>query len=86
MIGTMTRTGRIIDFGEISIGSPFYYMERFWVRTARTAGTELHATNVSRRSHQNISSCSFEDRDDETPWDEPAKGWLKVEEVEFVFG
>lgn len=82
MIGTITRTGRTIPFNEISIGSPFFFMEKFWVRTARTAGTELHTTNVSRRAHQHISSCSFEERDDNG---DPT-GWIEIEEVEITFG
>lgn len=75
-----------VRFDEISIGSPFYFLERFWVRTAYMAGTEFKSTNVSLKTRQTVSTCTFRVQ----PFDEEyhefyvdqSSGWFMVQAVE----
>ncbi len=55
----LRRTGRMVEFLSISIGSPFWAHNRFWVRTNREVGTELRTTNVSQETKRGVSSCNF---------------------------
>ncbi len=71
-MSSITRTAKMVPFDTISIGSPFYYMDRLWVRTGFESATELHSTNIPRETQRHISTCAFiEDGE-----------WLMVETVE----
>ena len=81
MIATLTPTGETVPFGEIAIGRPFFHRDRFWVRTGRTAGTDIGDGPGS------YGSCTFlvtEDMLGDGP--DGKVGWIDVERVAVTCG
>jgi hypothetical protein len=52
-MANLIRTGKTIKFLDVSIGQPFYKHDRFWIRNAYDAATEL------RESTRYASCCNF---------------------------
>lgn len=81
MIATLTPTGESVPFNDIGIGKPFFHRDRFWVRTTRTAGTDIGDDRGS------YGSCTFlvtEDMLGDGP-DEKV-GWIDVERAAVTYG
>lgn len=57
---TLARTGKMVRFSEINIGSPFFAYHRVWIRTAADAATALHDTPVRHEGKIVIAdTCNF---------------------------
>lgn len=53
----ITRTGKMVPFLSINIGSPFFAHDRVWIRTAYEAATELNSTPIREEGKLMLSSC-----------------------------
>jgi hypothetical protein len=77
--GVLHRTGTMVSFETLDIGHPFFYYDRFWIRTDYEAGTQLIGSD-SRRSEgknpSNMGTCHFKEDDGTT--------WIQVETVTFT--
>lgn len=56
----IARTGKMVPFLDIGIGSPFWAHDRVWVRTSHEAATELIDTPIrSEGKIRHASACDF---------------------------
>lgn len=52
-----TRTGKMVPFLDVNIGSPFFAHDKVWVRTSYEAATELNSTPIRSEGKLMMSSC-----------------------------
>ena len=56
----IVRTGKMVPFLEISIGSPFWAHDKVWVRTSYSAATVLGSTPIRSEGRMSLmSTCNF---------------------------
>lgn len=74
-----------VRFDTISIGSPFYFSDRIWIRTNGHAGTEFGTTAV-HGDGVHRSCCSFrvypQDEEFHEFYVDQESGWFIVQTVE----